>query len=84
MNSGGMKHAVIMNREAGMESIIEEDEQPQPSAIKDKSVSNTNFGSNISLSKRKQQNKFAKFHEIQKPRALLSQQVLANSPGTLQ
>ena len=28
MNSGSMKHAVIMNREAGMESIIEEDEQP--------------------------------------------------------
>ena len=55
MNSGSMKHAVIMNREAGMESIIEEDEQPpQPSGLKDKSVTNTHFGSNISLSKRKQ------------------------------
>ena len=46
-----------MNREAGMESIIEEDEQPQQPVLKDlkdKSIPNTHFASNISLSKRKQ------------------------------
>ena len=52
-NSGSMKHTVAMNREAGMESIIEEDEQPQQLTTKEKAISNTNFASNISLSKRK-------------------------------
>ena len=70
-----MKHAVTMNREAGMESIIEEDElQPQqPGIVKDKDMPSTHFASNISLSKRKEQNRFAKFQDIKKPRALLSQ-----------
>ena len=69
MSTVQMKHAVTMNREAGMESIIEEDEMQQMDSLTNKNI----FASNISLSKRKHQNKFAKFQDIQKPRGPLSQ-----------
>ena len=79
-----MKHAVTVNREAGMESIIEEDEMQPPQDKGDKSIKNAHFASNISLSKRKQGNKLAKLQDIQKPRAFLSQQVLNASPAPQQ